>query len=145
MSATSTTELSAPVLEELELVVWSVGDDPATSGRIATATSAETGAESMTIVLEVDPGKRIPLHTHSAEETVIVINGSAIATAGETQGPVAVGSVIVVPAYALHGFVNTGDDTLRLLAFFPAGAVVSWFDGPIAPFGVEALTLPLVG
>jgi quercetin dioxygenase-like cupin family protein len=144
VSTTSATELDAPVLEELELVEWSVGDDPDTRGRIATATDAGTGAGSMTIVLEVDPGKRIPLHTHSAEETVVVLNGSAIATAGEAQGPVAAGSVIVVPAFAKHGFENTGPETLRLLAFFPAGAVVNWFDGPIAPFGVETFTLPLV-
>jgi quercetin dioxygenase-like cupin family protein len=142
VSATFATELNAPVLEELELLEWSVGDDPDTRGRIATAADAGTGAESMTIVLEVDPGKRIPLHTHSAEETIIVLNGSAIATAGEAQGPVSVGSVIVVPAFAKHGFENTGAETLRLLAFFPAGAVVSWFDEPIAPFGVEAFTLP---
>jgi quercetin dioxygenase-like cupin family protein len=144
MSATYATELNAPVLEELELLEWSVGDNPDTRGRIATATNAETGAVSMTIVLEVDPGKCIPLHTHSAEETIIVLNGSAIATAGEAQGPVSMGSVIVVPAFAKHGFENTGTETLRLLAFFPAGAVVSWFDGPIAPFGVEAFTLPVV-
>ena len=35
----------------------------------------------MTIMLEVDPGKRIPLHTHSAEKTITVLNGSAVATA----------------------------------------------------------------
>src|SRR4029450_12960795 len=103
MSTTYATELNAPILEELELLEWSVGDDPDTRGRIATATSAETKAESMTIVLELAPGKRIPLHTHSAEETIIVLNGSAIATAGETQGPVSVGSVILVPAFAKHG------------------------------------------
>jgi quercetin dioxygenase-like cupin family protein len=145
MTATAATELNAPVLEELELLEWSVGDDPDAGGRIAMATSAETGAESMTIILEVDPGKHIPLHTHSAEETIIVLEGSAIATAGEAQGPVSVGSVIVVPAFAKHGFENTGSEMLRLLAFFPAGAVVSWFEAPIAPFGVEAFTLPLVG
>jgi quercetin dioxygenase-like cupin family protein len=96
-------------------------------------------------MLEVDPGKHIPLHTHSAEETVVVLNGSAIATAGDAQGPVSVGSVIVVPAFAKHGFVNTGTETLRLLAFFPAGSVVNWFEEPVAPFGLEAFTIPLVG
>jgi quercetin dioxygenase-like cupin family protein len=145
MSTTVTSELNAPVLDELELLEWSVGDDPDVSGRIAMATSAETGADSMTIVLEVDPGKRIPLHTHSAEETVVVLKGSAIATAGEAQGPVSVGSVIVVPAFAKHGFENTSTETLRLLAFFPAGAVVNWFEGTVAPFAVETFTLPLVG
>ena len=41
----------------------------------------------MTIVLEVDPGKRIPLHAHSAEETIIVLHSSAIAIAGKGAGP----------------------------------------------------------
>jgi quercetin dioxygenase-like cupin family protein len=109
MSATAATELNAPVLEQLELLEWSVGDDPDAGGRIAMATSAETGAESVTIVLEVDPGKHIPLHTHSAEETLIVLNGSAVATAGEAQGPVSVGSAIVVPAFAKHGLREHGN------------------------------------
>ena len=145
MNTMSTSQLNASDLSELQMLGWSVGDDPDVGGRIATVTSAETGADSMTIVLEADPGKRIPLHTHSAEETVIVLNGSAIATAGDAQGPVSAGSVIVVPAFAKHGFENTGTDTLRLLAFFPAGAVISWFEGPVAPFGLDAFTLPFVG
>ena len=140
MNATSTSELNAPVLEELELLEWSVGDDPDTGGRFGMATSAETGADSMTIVLEVDPGKHIPLHTHSAQAQL----AEEVRRSTRSQGPVSVGSVIVVPAFAKHGFENTGTETLRLLGFFPAGAVVNWFDGKVAPFGVEALTLPLV-
>jgi len=144
MTVTSTQELTPPILDELELVDWSVGDDPKTRGRIAAPVSAATGSAGTVVYLEVDPGDRIPLHTHSAEETLVVLQGSAIATAGDQQGPVTVGAVVVAPAFAPHGFENTGTDTLRLVGFFPAGVVINYFDAPVAPFGVDTFVIPVL-
>jgi len=44
MNAMSISELNTPVLSELELLEWSVGDDPDACGRIVMVTSAETTA-----------------------------------------------------------------------------------------------------
>ena len=144
MSTTATRELTAPIVGELEFVEWSVGDDPKACGRIAVPVSAEAGAVSAVVCLEVDPGNRIPLHTHTAEETILVLQGTGVATAGEQRGPVSEGAVVVVPAFARHGFENTGSETLRLVGFFPAGVVVSYFDEPVAPFGVGTFVIPIL-
>ena len=144
MTAAGTKDLTAPVLGELELVPWSVGDDPHARGRIAAPISAETGSSGIVVYLELDPGDRIPLHSHSADETIVVLEGSAIATAGDQQGPVSVGSVIVAPAFAKHGFENTGEETLRLVGVFPTGTMLSYFEGPVAPFGTDTFLVPVM-
>jgi quercetin dioxygenase-like cupin family protein len=137
-------ELSAPSIAELEPAPFSVGDDPTAQGRIAVPVSAETGSTGSVVILEVDPGNKIPLHTHSAEETLVVLQGSAEATAGELRGPVSVGSIIVAPAFTPHGFDNTGTETLRLVGYFPTGVLISYFDEPVAPFGAATFVTPVL-
>lgn len=144
MTAAATGELSAPSIGELELVPFSVGDDPTAQGRIALPVSAETGSVGTVVVLEVDPGNKIPLHTHSDEETLVVLQGSGEAQAGDLRGHVSVGSIIVAPAFAPHGFENTGPETLRLVGFFGTGVVLSYFDEPVAPFGARSFVTPVI-
>jgi len=57
---------------------------------------------------------------------------------------VSVGSIIVVPAFAPHGFKNTGSDTLKLAGFFATGVVLNYFDDPVAPFGTKTFLTPVV-
>jgi quercetin dioxygenase-like cupin family protein len=140
----ATRELVAPLLGELELVDFSVGDDPKARGRIALPVSADTGSTGTVVYLEVDPDNRIPLHTHTAEETLVVLQGTGVATAGDQQGLVSVGAIIVVPAFAPHGFENTGSDTLKLVGFFGSGVVINYFDEPVAPFGVRTFVTPIL-
>ena len=72
----------APVLTDLELVPFAVGDDPTAQARLALPLSAETRSPNTLVYLEVDPGKRIPLHTHNADEVFVVLQGSGVVTAG---------------------------------------------------------------
>lgn len=93
MYASTVTELAqAPVLDELELADYSVGDDPATQGRLALPVSAATGSPNTVVYLEVDPGKRIALHTHTADEIFVVLNGTGIVTAGAEKWGASVGA-----------------------------------------------------
>ena len=144
MAAATTQALTTPILGELELIPFSVGDDPKARGRLAAPVSAETGSAGMVVYLEVDPGDHIPLHTHTADETVVVPRGSGTASLGDQQGPITVGAVIVVPAFTRHGFENTGTETLKLVGFVPAGVVGSYFDEPVAPFGVATFVVPIL-
>ncbi len=98
----------------------------------------------MVVYLEVDPGDHIPLHTHTADETVVVLRGSGAARLGDQEGPIGVGAVIAVPAFARHGFQNTGTETLKLVGFVPAGVVGAYFDEPVAPFGVATFVVPIL-
>ena len=144
MAAATTQELTTSILGELELIPFSVGDDPKARGRIAASVSAETGSAGMVVYLEVDPGDHIPLHTHTADETVVVLAGSGVANLGDRQGPLTVGAVIAVRAFERHGFENTGTETLKLVGYLPTGVVGSYFDEPVAPFGTPTFVVPIL-
>jgi quercetin dioxygenase-like cupin family protein len=144
MSATAITELTrAPVLEELELAGFAVGDDPTAQGRLALPISAATGSPNTVIYLEVDPGKRIATHTHTADEIFVVLQGTGVVTAGDEQWEASAGAIAVAPAFARHGWENTGSETLKLVGFFGANVVINEFDEPVAPFGVARFVTPV--
>jgi quercetin dioxygenase-like cupin family protein len=95
----------APVLGELELAPWSVGDDPTTEGRLALPISAASGSPNTLVYLEIDPGKRIAPHTHTADEVFVVLEGEGIVTAGVEQWEASAGAIAVAPAFARHSWV----------------------------------------
>ena len=144
-ASTLTAPPQAPVLTELELVPFSVGDDPTAQARLALPISAETGSPNTLVYLEVDPGKRIPLHTHNAEEVFVVLQGSGIVTAGDERWEAAAGAIAVAPAFVKHGWENTGSETLRIAGFFGANVLVTEFEAPVAPFGVASFVTPVGG
>ncbi len=144
MHATATSELlTAPRLDELALADFSVGDDPTAEARIALPISAENESPNTVVYLEVDPGKRIALHTHTAEEVFVVLQGTGVVTAGDQQWSASAGAIAVAPAFAKHGWENTGSETLRLVGFFGANVIINEFDEPVAPFGVATFVTPL--
>jgi quercetin dioxygenase-like cupin family protein len=144
MNASIITELPrAPVLDELELADFAVGDDPTAQGRLALPLSAATGSPNTVIYLEVDPGKRIPLHTHTADEVFVVLQGSGLVSAGDQQWEASAGAIAVAPAFARHSWENTGSETLKLVGFFGANVLVNEFDEPVAPFGVARFVTPV--
>jgi quercetin dioxygenase-like cupin family protein len=143
MTASVISELTAaPVFDELELADFSVGDDPTAQGRLAVPVSAATGSPNTVVYLEVDPGKRIPLHTHSADEIFVVLQGTGVVTAGEQQWEASAGAMAVAPAFVKHGWNNTGSETLKLVGFFGANVLIHEFDEPVAPFGVPTFVTP---
>jgi quercetin dioxygenase-like cupin family protein len=79
------------------------------------------------------PGGTLPIHTDSAEETLLVLRGEAEATTGDEQAGVSAGQAAVVPASVPHGLRNTGDEPLRVLGFFAGPTVRSVFEEPPAP------------
>ena len=130
-------------LREIELAPFTVGDDPTAKGRIALPVCADDGALTTVVYLEVDPGDHVPLHTHSAEETLVFLEGTGHATAGAVEADVSAGSIVVAPAFTPHGFANTGEGTLKAVGFFGTGALVTTFDAPVAPFGTAEFLIPL--
>jgi quercetin dioxygenase-like cupin family protein len=136
--------VSVPNLNELDLVPFSVGDDPKARGRIALPISAETESPGTVVYLEVDPGDHIPLHTHTDEETLVVLQGSGLATVGDLQSQVSIGALITAPAFVPHGFENTGSDTLKLVGFFGSNVLITYFDEAVAPFGVPTFVTPIL-
>lgn len=65
-------------------------------------------------ITDFEPGAAIPLHTHNCEESVMVLEGEAIAEIdGETRA-LAAGDTTFIPAGVPHRFVNASDARMRI-------------------------------
>jgi quercetin dioxygenase-like cupin family protein len=143
-SATTTRPAQAPVLQELEQVTFTVGDDETAEARLAMPISAETRSPHTVVYLEVDPGKRIPLHTHTADEIFVVLQGTGVVIAGDQRWEAGPGAFAVAPAFVPHSWENTGTDTLRLVGFLGSNVLIHEFEAPVTPFGVATFATPLL-
>jgi mannose-6-phosphate isomerase-like protein (cupin superfamily) len=68
------------------------------------------------IFVDNSPGDGPALHRHRYDELFIVQEGQATFTADGREIVAGPGHVVVVPAGRPHGFVNSGDGALRLIA-----------------------------
>jgi quercetin dioxygenase-like cupin family protein len=89
--------------------------------------SATGTASSATVLFELDPGAELPVHTDSAEELLIVVQGTGEARVGDELGRIGAHEVALVPPMAPHGLRNIGDDVLRVFGTFSSATVVSTF------------------
>jgi mannose-6-phosphate isomerase-like protein (cupin superfamily) len=69
---------------------------------------------------EIPPG-RAPLHSHTYDEVVLVLDGEGVLHAGPTEHPIAPGTCIHLPPGQQHCLENTGRGTLRVLGVFHPG------------------------
>lgn len=91
--------------------------------------SSRTGSRAVSmryveIPPEGTPGQNRTKHKHlDREEVIWVLSGAGVIEGRASQTPVAEGQVIYVPADEPHMTRNTGQDTLRLLCFFPEAEI----------------------
>ncbi len=127
---------------ELELMPSGAEDDPTQGGLFDVPISAQTGATaSAAIYFEVEPGKHCGRHTHAAEEIVLILEGDAEAEVGDERAPLPAGALALIPPHAPHDIHNVGEGNVKVVGFFPAAAVVTTFDQPLQPLGVENFVL----
>jgi quercetin dioxygenase-like cupin family protein len=106
---------------------------------------AGTGNESSAVVyFEIEPGRYLGTHTDSAEEIVLLLSGTVEASLGDEKGQLTAGQAALVPAMVPHSIRNIGDEKARCVGFFSAAEVVSTFDQPLMPFGLQAVGTPPV-
>ena len=103
--------------------------------------SAAGTASTATVLFELDPGAELPVHTDSAEELLIVLQGTAEARVGDEVGRLAKHEVALVPAMAPHGLRNIGDDVLRVLGTFSSSINVGTFERPFEPGGPQVFVI----
>jgi quercetin dioxygenase-like cupin family protein len=103
--------------------------------------SATGTASTATVLFELDPGVELPVHTDSAEELLVVLQGSAEARVGDQVGRLEAHQVALVPPMAPHGVRNVGDDVLRVLGTFSSSTVVSTFEEPFEPGGPRVFVI----
>jgi quercetin dioxygenase-like cupin family protein len=125
---------AAPPSSELS-DAWIEGDATA-RWRSAAGHGPGDGAQSSgSSLLEVDPGHRLPRHTDSAEEVIVVIAGAAALTVGEETRTVPAGGVALVPECVPHEVRNAGDETLRFAAVYASTDVTTTYEADVQPDG----------
>ena len=116
--------------------------DPARRVRVAFPISSATGtASSATVYFEVEPGDHVGVHVDSAEEFLLILEGSAEALVGDELGRAEAGQVVVVPPMLRHDVTNVGEGVLRVLGTFSSSTVVSTFEEPVAPGGPQVFVI----
>jgi quercetin dioxygenase-like cupin family protein len=136
-------EMIAEKIDGLELMdVW-YEDDPTMRIRVNFPFYLGTGTKSTAVVyFEVEPGRRLATHTDSAEEMLLVLEGTAEVSLGDEWGTLSAGEMALVPAMEPHGLRNAGEETVRVAGFFSSNVVVSTFDRPMMPFGQRVVGTP---
>ena len=78
-----------------------------------------SGAEQSTVItFSIPPGQRLGRHYDTAEETQFFIGGSGQLLLDGGPQPVRKGDLIVLTENTMHDLHNTGDEDLRIVAFF---------------------------
>jgi quercetin dioxygenase-like cupin family protein len=114
---------------------WQEGD-PTARWRSASGHGPDSGAVSSgSSLLEIDPGCRLPRHTDSAEEIIVVLAGSAEVEVGEERCLAAAGGLVLVPKLLPHQVRNTGRGVLRFAAIYGEPDVVTSYEREVEPDG----------
>jgi quercetin dioxygenase-like cupin family protein len=85
--------------------------------------TADDGSGNIAMrMFEIAPAGHTPLHTHSHEHVVFIVEGEGVLVCEGRHYPFSPEYAIFVPGSKEHQFRNTGDSTLRLLCIVPAAA-----------------------
>jgi quercetin dioxygenase-like cupin family protein len=115
-----------------------VEGDPDARWRSASGHSPATGASaSGSSVIEVPARCRLPRHTDSAEETIVVTAGAAEVVVGDERTELPAGGIAVVSEDMPHEVRNTGAGTLRFVAVYAAPEVVTRYEHEVQPDGTH--------
>jgi mannose-6-phosphate isomerase-like protein (cupin superfamily) len=88
------------------------------------------GCHAVTQLVGVIPPGRAPLHSHTYDEIVYVIEGDGILHMNEGESPLGPGSCVHLPPLHEHSLENTGARPMRVLGVFhPAGDPASRASG----------------
>jgi quercetin dioxygenase-like cupin family protein len=80
----------------------------------------DMGAKNFAMRLfEMEPGGYSPLHTHSWEHEVFILEGEGTVFGGDEERKFKAGDVIFIPPNEKHQFKNTGEKTVRFLCLVP--------------------------
>ena len=81
------------------------------------------GLRSATHFVGYIPPGRAPVHFHTYDEVIYILDGEGVMHAGGASTPISAGSCIQLPARTLHSLENTGPVSMRVVAVFrPAGS-----------------------
>jgi mannose-6-phosphate isomerase-like protein (cupin superfamily) len=100
---------------------------PATPNReFRLLVTEDLGCLEVTQFVGLIPPGRAPLHSHTYDEVVYVVEGEGVLHLGGTDTPLAPGSCVHLPPLLEHCLENTGPTPMRVLGVFhPSGSPAS--------------------
>jgi quercetin dioxygenase-like cupin family protein len=114
---------------------WIDGDEGALWRSSAGHGPGVGAAASGSALIEVRPGHRLPRHTDSAEETIVVTAGVAEVSIEGSSQRVPAGGIALVPADHRHEVHSVGDETLCFVAVYADTDVVTRYEQEVQPSG----------
>jgi mannose-6-phosphate isomerase-like protein (cupin superfamily) len=82
----------------------------------------DLGCLDVTQFVGLIPPGRAPMHSHTYDEVIYVVEGKGLLHLDGVETPIAAGSCIHLPPYEEHCLENTGSSTMRVLGVFhPSG------------------------
>jgi quercetin dioxygenase-like cupin family protein len=104
------------------------------------------GSENSAMVyFELQPGDHLGRHTDSAEEVLLILQGTVEVSVGEEQGRISQGEFALVPKMIPHDLRNVGQETVKVLGFFGgANNIVATFDEVWLPNNSRVVDTALV-
>jgi mannose-6-phosphate isomerase-like protein (cupin superfamily) len=96
---------------------------PATANReFRYLVNQDAGCLDVTQFVGVIPPSKAPLHQHTYDEVVYVIEGTGVFHLGEDEVPMGPGTCIHLPPLAPHCLENSGEEPMRVMGVFhPSG------------------------
>ena len=99
-----------------------------------------------TVYFELDPQDEVGSHTDSAEEILLVMEGSVEATVGDETSRAEKGQLVLVPKMVPHNVRNVGNSTAEILGFFGgANSVVATFEHGWGPEEIYVFDTAAIG
>lgn len=130
--------------QDLELTHWFSADDETRHIDADWPIHHGTGAASTAVVyFELAPGKRLGMHTDSAEELLVVLEGEVDAVVGDERSRVTAGGLALVPAMVPHDVICAGDTPAKVAGVFSSNTLVAVFEAGFGPEGVRVVGTPM--
>lgn len=91
---------------------------------------------SATVYFELNPNEQLGTHTDSAEEIILVLEGSVEATVGGEKQIASKGQLLLIPKMLPHNLENIGSEPAKILGFFGgSNNIVATFEQVWEPTG----------
>lgn len=82
-----------------------------------------------TVYFEIEPGNNLGKHTDSAEELLVILEGTVEASIGNKTTVASAGSLLLVPEMVTHDIKNNGTTKAKVLGVFGgANNIVATFE-----------------
>ncbi len=103
-----------------EVEALEVKEAGASGTRVRWLISKDDGAPNFLMRLfEIEPGGRTPLHSHSWEHEIFILEGICKAFIGEDAHLIGPGYAVYIPPNMRHTFINAGENQLKILCLIP--------------------------